>query len=142
MRSPDNPTYRSYKAMIDRCCKPDHHAFPHYGGRGITVMPRWHEFHNFIRDMGLRPPGHTIDRIDNDKSYEKSNCRWATATEQARNRRNNLYVEYNGVTKPLREWSVETGVSYHTLYTRIYRKGLSADVAFTMKKHAHLEGCA
>ena len=81
--------YRVWRAMIDRCHYPSNKAYPRYGGRGIFVCDKWrNSFENFFADMGKRPSdGHSIDRIKNDIGYEPGNCRWATATEQARNRR-------------------------------------------------------
>ena len=118
------PEYRVWRSMMQRCfCKTDG-AYSNYGGRGITVCERWcgeHGYEHFLADMGRRPTmGHTLDRYpNNDGNYEPDNCRWATATEQGRNRRTNRMITFNGVSKCIAEWSEILSVSRDILRRRI-----------------------
>lgn len=82
-----HPLYRTWVQMRRRCNSPDHKSYKHYGARGIKVCERWQRFENFLADVGERPKGKTLDRIDNDGNYEPGNVRWATTKEQAANKR-------------------------------------------------------
>ena len=73
--------------MLRRCTNPDHPRYADWGGRGITVCERWHDYTAFLVDMGERPPGLTLDRLDNDGNYEPGNCTWSRPAQQARNTR-------------------------------------------------------
>lgn len=117
--------------MRRRCESPTESGFAHYGGRGITVDPRWASFAAFLEDMGPRPsPLYTIERVDNDGPYAPENCRWADRTEQANNRRSSRIVSHAGESLTLAEWSRRTGIKWHTLWQRL-ANGWSVEKALT-----------
>lgn len=121
------PSYNTWRGMKARCDDPRNISFKNYGAKGITYCERWKVFQNFIDDMGLRPEGLTLDRIDPAGNYEPSNCRWLSVTEQIRSRRNSL--TYNG--KPLIEACKEAGLKYETVHSRITRRGWSIEKALS-----------
>jgi len=123
-------TYKTWQSMSSRCQNPNDSNFENYGGRGITVCERWKKFSNFLEDMGERPEGNTIDRIENNLGYYKDNCRWATDVEQANNRRNNIYLTYGGKTQTISQWERELGMNPVTLRSRL-KIGWSIERAIT-----------
>jgi len=125
-----SPTYKTWSTMIQRCTNINSQKYPIYGGRGITVCKRWKKFSNFLEDMGEQPWKHQIDRINNNKGYNKSNCRWATPKQQARNRRNNRLETHNGKTQCLAIWAEELKIPYATLLARIDRLSWPVEKAF------------
>jgi len=123
--------YHSWRGIIQRCCNPECKDYPRYGGRGITVCERWKgSLDAFIEDMGVKPEGMTIDRIDNSGNYEPGNCRWTDAKEQANNRRSNVTLEFNGETMTVSEWARKVGLKVVTLEQRL-RRGWSVEKALT-----------
>lgn len=129
-------TYVSWRAMTQRCLDKGRKDYPRYGGAGIKVHDSWHKFENFLKDMGERPAGMSIERINNLGNYEPSNCRWATSRQQAANRRNTRMISFNGETKNLKEWSRCLGIKYVTLFPRISRYGWSIERAFSIEEVA------
>ena len=124
-----NPTYRSWESMKYRCDNPSYHFYAAYGGRGIKYCERWKEFKNFLEDMGERPDGMTLDRIDVNKNYEPKNCRWADAKTQRANRRDIKLYEYQGNFYMLGRLAKDHGLSVALLYQRIHRDKMSIEVA-------------
>ena len=114
------PTYEIWKTMRQRCVNPRNRKFRLYGGRGISVCDRWlNSFVSFLEDMGERPEGCSIDRINNDGNYEPGNCRWATRTQQARNTRQTTLITFGGHTRCLTEWAGIIGIAQATLRYRL-----------------------
>jgi hypothetical protein len=116
------PAHASWDAMRTRCTNENHPAYHRYGGRGVSICQRWNEFEHFYADMGDRPEGMTLERIDTDGNYEPGNCRWATPREQSNNTSTNRMVEYEGVLMTVAEVAQKTGEKYHIVYSRLARK--------------------
>ena len=125
------PTFRSWESMKQRCLNSKCRGFSDYGGRGIKVHEPWiHSFEQFLADMGLRPEGVTLDRIDNDGDYEPGNCRWATPTQQVRNRRDAATITHNGITMSVHDWAVMSGLPAKAIKERV-RAGWPTDKALS-----------
>lgn len=103
--------HRIWRSMLARCQSKTHIGYRYYGGRGVKVCERWMDLNNFIADMGQRPTGASLDRIDPDGDYEPGNCRWATVAEQNRNKRTNVNLTLAGRTQCAAEWARELGVT-------------------------------
>jgi hypothetical protein len=108
--------------MIGRCTYEKHPHFKRYGGKGVTVCERWLSFANFLADMGERPEGMTLDRLENAKGYEPENCRWATRKEQAR--QNRRMAKFRGRLMSRAEIAAELGISHWTLCARLRQGAL------------------
>jgi hypothetical protein len=125
------PTYKSWSEMKLRCNNPNHSKTNCY--EGITYCKEWEDFKNFFRDMGVRPEGTTLDRINPYGNYEPSNCRWADNHTQAINKTNSIYLTFNGETKHISEWSKITGIKRITISARILNYGWSVEKALSTK---------
>jgi len=128
----DTRLYRIYAHMKDRCLNPNDKNYIHYGERGIKIANEWSDFEGF-RDWALKngyQENLTIDRIDVNGGYEPSNCRWTTMKVQGNNKRDNIFIVYNGKRQTLKQWAEELNVKYSTLYYRIVKKKWSVDRAF------------
>lgn len=125
-------------SMRNRCNNRNYKQYKDYGGRGIKVCERWSNFENFLEDMGERPKGFQIDRVDNGGDYEPSNCRWATRNTQCSNRRDNHLITYKGKTQNLTQWSKEIGVDRETLFHRV-KRGYTPQQTIEHRRYAILE---
>lgn len=118
--------YSIWLGMKSRCYNKANKRYSDWGGRGIRVCKEWQTFEGFYKDMGKSyKNGLSIDRIDNDKGYEQSNCHWATKIEQQNNKRSNRYIKFNGKIKTLSQWSKDTGIKADTIQARIDYLGWS-----------------
>jgi len=125
-------THGSWQSLLQRCVyRGRRKDYGSYKGRGVKVDPAWLTFENFLQDMGARPsPAHSLDRKNNDQGYSKKNCRWATAAEQAANRRSTVLLTFRGKTQPRSVWAREVGLSQWTIGLRL-RHGWSVQKALT-----------
>jgi hypothetical protein len=125
--------------MRQRCNNPNNPHWKNYGGRGISVQ--WKSFNEFFADVGQRPPGLTLDRIDNDGDYAPGNVRWATRAEQQKNRRNPVFVEIGGKSYRALDLVQKSGMSHDIIKDRA-RRGLSLTQVLSPEKLYNLSGLA
>lgn len=128
--------YSAWSNMKNRCLNPSYYLFHRYGGRGISVCDSWlNSFVSFHDDMGSAPSkGHSLDRIDNEKGYSISNCRWATEVTQSNNRSDNVLIDLNGKSMSIADWCRELGLNYATIQARL-KRGTPHAIALTKGKH-------
>lgn len=127
------PEYAAWDRMKKRCAGSSPHHKTHYKERGISIDPRWLSFENFLADMGRMPnEGLTLERVENDKGYGPDNCRWATWHDQRRNRRDNRWIEIDGVRRTLTDWALELKIPDSTLRNRLNR-GMEPKLALGLK---------
>ncbi len=127
----NTPEWEVWKTMKQRCHNPKSKRYPEWGGRGIVVCEQWRKsFEVFISDIGNRPSSqHQIERINNNGNYEPGNVKWATRSEQARNKRNNRLFDANGMSMTIPAWSEMFGVKQGVIANRLYRLGWSVEDA-------------
>jgi len=130
-----SPEYRTWQAMKRRCDNKKSEKWDRYGGRGVSVCSRWLDsFEAFLEDMGPKPSdSHSIERIDNDEGYYPDNCKWASTGEQSNNKSSNVYIEYNGMTKTLKQWADYLGESYWAIQKRHKRGCTTKEVLYGKK---------
>lgn len=132
-----SPEYISWCHMRDRCRNPNNKRFSRYGGRGISVCERWNDFSMFLLDMGKRPSSqYTLDRNDNDGSYEPRNCRWATRAEQNNNQSHTRVLDAFGRALSVSAWAREIGITRESLRDRLER-GIPIEAALTRSPVGH-----
>lgn len=134
-----HPDYWLFHSMKKRCSCETATAYHSYGGRGITVCDRWllprgQGFRNFIQDMGPRPPGMTLERSNTNLGYSPENCVWATRKTQSNNRRNNVRITYNGITKTATEWAHSLGLRGGDVILKRIKNGIPLGEALTIPR--------
>jgi hypothetical protein len=129
------PEYRAWESAIQRCGNANDGKYKDYGGRGITVCDRWrNSYQHFLADMGRKPSAkHSLDRKNVNGDYDPANCRWATAGEQQRNKRNNYVLTVDGVTACLKDHCEKRGLNYSRTFARLRYENRSIEEIFQKK---------
>ncbi len=128
--------HKIWDGMVQRCHNENSRDYPNWGGRGIRVCDRWREFVNFYEDMGDPLDGWSLDRIDNNGPYSKSNCRWATWKTQHNNKRNNRFLVFQNQKMTVSQWATITGLTKATLEWRL-NNGWSVERALTERPNTY-----
>lgn len=136
-----HPLYSVWSSMRRRCLNPNYRQWNDYGGRGIEICSRWDDFHAFVKDMGPRPKGYTLDRIDNNQGYSPENCRWASRKQQQRNRREAVFVTIQGIEYRAVELAEKAGVKTDTIISRA-KRGLPYEKVMSSEPLRDLSGLA
>lgn len=123
-------TWNTWVWMHSRCYQKSHQRYDNYGGRGIAVCQRWHTFENFYADMGEKPDGKSIERIDVNGNYSPENCKWVSTDAQYSNTTKTIYVKLYGIDYPLRDLVKLSGIKYMTAYCRIKQYGWTPERTF------------
>lgn len=130
-------TYYAWRNMRRRCIDPKDDSYKDYGGRGITVCRRWlNSYDNFFEDMGECPPKHSLERMNNNKGYSPSNCKWATMKDQLNNQRRNVVIKQNGLSKTVSQWAEHIGIRADTLFRRLKRMSVEKAFQIIIRKQA------
>lgn len=130
-------TYHVWKHMRQRCQNPKCKDYPNYGGRGIAICQRWNSFELFLQDMGPRPAGSTIERVDNEGGYCPENCIWQPREKQNQNKRSNRVLDHKGESHTLAEWGRITKIPARTIQRRLF---LGWSVARALSEPIHYRG--
>jgi hypothetical protein len=130
-------TYKIWGGMIDRIEHPKGESGKRYGGRGITVSPKLRTFEGFLSVLGECPEGMSLDRINTNGNYEEGNVRWATASDQAKNRSTTVFYTYQGKTQCIRDWAIEYGIDENCLRGRLRKYGWPLEKALLAPRYAH-----
>lgn len=127
-------TYNIWMGVKNRCDSKSSTVYKWYGAKGISYDKKWKTFEGFLEDMGQRPEGKTLDRIDNSKGYSKENCRWATMKEQQNNKNSNRIFTIKGLTKTMADWCEEYNVNYKLVECRVNKYKWDIEKALTTPK--------
>lgn len=134
-RQKRTPTYHAWCGMRKRCLDPRQKSYKDYGGRGISIDPDWESFAQFFADMGEKPAGFSLERLNNNGPYAPGNCVWATKLQQARNTRTTFFITYDNKTQSLSAWAEEMGKPSRVIQARLRRLGWTIERALTEEVH-------